>query len=274
MPVELNGGASVGGSGSVFTTKRKKAPPAPPEPHGQGLRVVMQKLSVTANGILDQPFMFQVPPLDEFPREYQWNFQDYDTVGDGMHTRAQSRQLTTISFDSLFVDQDAPFVVNKKTPYNPVALIDELLTIGDSQTPFQLLAGQPDLWGVYYDVNMAVTMRSLRASEKSGERDARYFSISFTEFRGVAQSELTAGLKSDAAKSGNKVLAVLNIDALPPNLRTLRAISKKYYGTTGMWSVIAKESGLSVAGDVNLKTRYAAYIPKPKIIVPAAQRKG
>jgi hypothetical protein len=70
------------------------------------------------------------------------------------------------------------------------------------------------------------------------------------------------------------VLAVYDIDKLPPGLRTLRQISKKHYGTTGLWSVIAKESGLSVAGDVDLKTRFANYIPKPKIIVPAAQRKA
>lgn len=272
--VFINDGRTIGGTGNVLSPVLAKPKRARPEPSGTGIRVTMQKVSVTADGILDTPFMFQVPPTDELPRDYAWNFTDFDTVGDGMHTKPGSPQLAVVSFDSLFVDADASFVVNKNTSWNPVRLIDELIEIGNKQTPFQLLAGQPSLWGLEYDVNMAVTMRSLRASEKTGERDARYFSISFTEFRGISAAELASGLKSDAARGGDRVLAVLAIKSLPPGLRTLREISKKYYGTTGLWQAIAKESGISVAGTVDLKARFASYIPQPKIVVPAVQRKA
>lgn len=242
----------------------------PAEPQGRGLRVVMQRLSVTQPGLLRRPFMFQVPPLEEFPVQHGWDFVDYDTVGDGYRTRPASTQLTTVSFDSMFVDQDYGFVVNKSRPFNPVQMLEELKAIGDSRTPFQLIAGQPDLWGVYYDLNIAATMRSLRRSEKAGEIDARYFTISFTQFRGVSQSQLNAGLQGDLTRSGNQTIASLTIDQLPANLQTLRAISKKYYGTVTLWSVIARASGSSAPGSANLKAYYKNYSPKPKIVVPSA----
>jgi hypothetical protein len=268
------GGGRVRGTRPVKRPKQKAGPKAVPEPHGRGLRVVMQRLPVTAPGVLAQPFMFQVAPLDEYARQYGWDFTDYDTVASGYHTRPGSRQLATISFDSLFVDDDYAFVINKQRPFNPVALADELRAIGDAQTPFQLLAGQPNLWGVYYDTNMAATMRSLRVSEKHGEPDARYFTIGFTEFRGLPASQLDAGLLGDLSRSGNRLLAVLSIPELTARTATLRLISKKYYGTTSLWSAIAKASGLAAPGSVNLRDYYKNYHPQPKITVPVVQRKG
>lgn len=246
-----------------------KAAKAPPEPRGRGLRVVMQRLSITAPGLLERPFLFQVPPINQFAPQYGWDFQDVDTIGDGYRTRPGSKQLATISFDSLFVeDTEYNFVVNK-APANPIALIDELKAIGDARTPFQLLVGQPDLWGVYYDVNMAATMRSLAPSEQPGEIDARYFTVSFTEFQGLSQEQLQAGLIGDLNRSGNQTIASLSISDLTPSLSTLRDLSRKYYGTTTLWTVIAKASGLSAPGSVDLRSYYATMSPKPKIVVPS-----
>lgn len=251
----------------------KRGKEAMPEPTGKGLRVVLQRLSVTRKDLLEVPFLFQCPPLESFPRAYSWSFTDYDTVGAGMHSRPGSTDLATITFRSLFVEAPAPFVVKKGTTFNPVYLAERLKALGDAKTPFQLLAGQPDLWGVFYDVNMAVTMRSLDVEERAGEPDARYFTVSFKEFRGVSPSELTAGLRSNLqTATGDKVLAILTVRNLPVGMRTFRAIAKRYYGSSAPWRLIAKASGLSVAGDVNLVARYANMIPSPKVVVPALKK--
>src|SRR5262249_21636928 len=161
----------------------------------------------TDPSVLHSPFVFQCAPTDQFPQQYAWNWTDYDTVSAGMHSRPVDPQLSVITFASLFVDKDAPFVVATGSSFNPVLLAKEMKAIGDSMSPFQLIAGKPELWGVNYDINMAVTMRSFTPREVAGEPDARYFEASFTEFRGVSARELsTAGFPQAA-----RVIASVNV---------------------------------------------------------------
>ena len=282
------GGSSIPNTTVPPSPGPKDPPRSAPEPRGTGVRVVMQRLAITLPGILTTPYMFQVPPIEELPVQREWSFTDYDTVGAGIHTRPGSSQLKVVAFDSLFVDTDYSFVVNRAAGWNPVAMIDELEKIGEAKTPFQLLVGQPALWGIYYDVNMAATLRSLRSSEKAGERDARYFSISFTQFRGISQADLasgaasglpapSAGVTDTAAQSfstpGRPPLAVLPISSLPKTADTLRDVSKRYYGTHVLWGVIAKASGFGIAGSVSLHDFAEGFRgTPPKVVVPTVER--
>jgi hypothetical protein len=250
---------------------RPKAQKAPAEPHGQGQRVVLQRIpGLTARGILERPFLFQCPPLNEFPVQYGWDFIDFDTVGAGYRTRPGSSQLTSVSFDTLFVDEPvyAHFAINKSVPANPIELVAELRAIGDAKTPFQVVAGQPELWGVSYDVNMAATMRSLRSSEQAGERDARYVSVSFTEFPGVTPAAIAASVFQAGKQTDNSAVAVLDVNQLGAGT-TLRDLSQRYYGTTTLWTVIGKASGIKVAASVDLRAHFRGTPTPPKIVVPA-----
>ncbi len=244
---------------------------ARPEPQGRGQRVVLQRINgLTAPGVLERPFLFQCTPINEFPVQSAWDYIDFDTVGDGYRSRPGSSQLVQVSFDTLFVDDpNMPFVVNKARPWNPLELVAELKAIGDARTPFQLIAGQPDLWGIYYDVNMVATLRSLRSSEQAGERDARYVTVSFYEFKGVTPAAISQALLSAGTnQNDSSAIAVLNVADLSSGT-TLRDLSQRFYGTTTLWSVIAKASGISAPGSVDLVAWFASTPTPPKIVVPA-----
>lgn len=242
----------------------------PPEPHGRGQRVVMQRIpGLTAPGVLERPFMFQCPPLTEFPVQDGWDYVDFDTVGAGYRSRPGSSQLQQVQFDTLFVDDPSlPFVVNRATPCIPIEMVAELRQIGDARSPFQLVAGQPTLWGVHYDVNIAATMRSLRSAERDGEPDARYVSVSFTEFGGVTAAAISEQVFSVGRSGDSSIVATLDVAKLAAGT-TLRDLSQRYYGTATLWTVIGKASGISAPGGVPLRQYFAGRHTPPKIVVPS-----
>lgn len=260
---------SIPGNFNVIVPK-KKSVKAPAEPHGGGQRVVLQRIpGLTASGILERAFMFQCTPLNEFPVQYGWDYVDFDTIGVGYRSRPGSSQQVSVVFDTLFIDNpNYSFVVNKARPWNPLELVAELRAIGDAKTPVQLIAGQPDLWGVYYDVNMVATMRSLRSTEKDGERDARYVSVSFLEFGGVSPATISQSILSGNSHTDTSAIAVLAGSDLSAGT-TLRDLSLRFYGTTTLWGVIGKASGITVAGSVDLRAYLTGLKTPPKIVVPA-----
>lgn len=238
--------------------------------------VTMQRLHSISypRDVLPSPFRFQVAPLEELAQDYTWTYVDYETIGAGTHTRAGAPQLAVIAFDSLFVDEfTAGSWMRGKSTTNrdphPIKNVQELRRIGDSMLPFQLIVHNETLWALDYDVNMAVTMRSFRPLERAGEIDARYFAVSFTEFRGIQKSELSKGLLTEVRAGGKTYLAVILVTNLPKHLRTMRALSKHYYKTATLWRVIAKASGFKgISGDTDLFEHFRRKDPRRKVLIP------
>lgn len=244
------------------------------EATGKGVVVTLQRLqSISyARDILPSPFRFQVSPLDELPQSYAWSYTDYETIGAGTHSRAGSPQLMVLEFSSVFLDRNYGWSRGKPTTNrdpHPVRLVQELRALGDSMLPFQVIVHNDALWGLDYDVNMAATLRSFRPLERAGEDDARYYSIAFTEFRGIPKNELTQGLLTEVKAGGHTYLAVYKIAHLPKGLRTMRALSKHHYKTATLWRVIAKASGFhGLSGTTNLYDHFHKKDPQRKVLVP------
>lgn len=237
-----------------------------------GLRVVMRRIpGLTPPNLLRKPFTFQAPPLEEIAREMAFTFSEIDALG-GTLDRPVSRALTTISFDTLFVDYQAPWVVAGDRYDTPLSYLDELEQILDAGRPFRLVIHQARLWG-RPDVDMAATLRSVRPSEKHGEPDARYVAVSFTEHRSsLLQS--TTKLGTDGTVRGNdKTPATVKVKddggaIISPNAKhpdwgdgkragpvTMYKLARFFYGEHGKWVLIAGRNGLTVGPSRPLNER-------------------
>lgn len=273
MPLPPAGGSpTVPKKGTVVTVAPPTpAAPATPEQTGDGQWVVLSAIpGFTSPKVLQKQFRFQCAPLETMPQDYQWSWDDYPTISSGFHSNPQYPLLATFSFQSLFLDADYRYRFAQVKNVHVLDMVRALKAIGDSMRPFQLNFGQPPLWGVW-DVAIPVTMRSLHVEERAGEMDARYFTVSFTEYADAPTHSVVgatpAGSNTKSLQQG--VLATLSAATLPASLDTLAKISKKYYHDTSSWRVIAKASGLTKASaNEDLRVVYGKMRPPAQIIVP------
>lgn len=286
---------STGASYPIGPTQFTPHPPQPgakptAEPVGDGLIVALSRIDgLTDASVLKSPFYFQCPPLDRMPRDHSWEWTDYPTIDAGTHSVPVAPDLTTITFDSIFVDNDYRYRFVLTNSRHVLSMLRDLAEIGDTMTPFQLQYGQPVLWGVW-DAVMGVTMRSLHVEERHGEDDARYITCSFTEFRDVprlvavppppriatAEPNSRSGAHETYASprttpSGQRVLAVLAAADLPNDV-TLASLAKRYYGSVTDWRAIATASGLTdQPPNDSLRLALTAQDPPAKVTVPELQ---
>lgn len=246
----------------------------------EGLHVLMRRVDgLTRKGVLAKPFLFQVPPLDNFPFSGGYNWDDYDTEG-GPRSRRQKRQLRSIQFRSMFVAEPETYTLirkasqwNRDWPPNPLLLSREIELIAggrddlEKPTPFRLTVFTPVLFD-QADVDMLATIRSYEIEAVAGEPDTRYFTISFTEFNPakpfdpLGRGQVPQGFRQPLP-------AAVSVAALPAGGDTMHALAKSYYGDPSRWRLIAKQNGLRVApsqplGDVlAAKGRTSITIPVP-----------
>jgi hypothetical protein len=234
--------------------------PPPPTGAGEGMHVVLTRVDgVTDEGLLETPYVFQLPPLEEFRAGEQFNFNDYDTLRVGQHSRPIGRALATVDFQTLFLDWDATYaiaVTNNPAGFapDPRALAGDLRELLRSGTAFWLWCGHP----ILYDdpeVAMYATLRTLQFTEKAGEPDARYADVSFTEWRAADIERSQRG----------KQLPTTHVVGRPPpgNPQTLRSLAVYYYnGRSSLWKLIKKANGLSNYGpETALKKGRVLTIP-------------
>lgn len=146
----------------------------------EGLRVELQAIrGVTKKGMLQMPFRFQVPPLDEFRVEMGVVASDYSTIQHGTFTDINGDELATVSFETLVTIAPASWVIAKGL-WNPNKIGHRLQHLLKAESPMRLVAWHA---GPVVEINMPVTFRNLSKTEKGGETDARYFSMSFTQWR-------------------------------------------------------------------------------------------
>jgi len=253
-----------------------------------GLRMVLRRSRYTRKGVLKEPLVFQIAPLDEFGWDTTYLWNDYDTISAGQFTSRGGRQLRTLTINTVSMDWSAPWAVvqtgrkelartnadyygRAAGPWKLAARLDDLVLQG---SPLLLIVNNPALYDAN-DLRMIVTMRSANVRERAGEPDARYFEMGFTEYRapvitrknyGKARHPLPAQVV--LTKNGVAVEVERRGKALPKNQRhkigssgspaTLRKLAKHYYGTPKEWKRIAKRNSIAknISGDDSLKKLY------------------
>lgn len=251
-------------------------PPTPrpaAEPATLGLRVILRAIpGLTRPGLLQVPFLFQCPPLEDFTEEFAYAHTDFNTAFGGERSRPGGAALDSWSFSTLVLDDLPSWSFIQSFVPHPILVKRELKHILKTGTPVQLLVHQLPLWD-YYDVNSPVTLRSLTSQEKAGEPDARYFAMQFREYRPMA---VKARLKGRGAPRGSRrgphPISVL-VRSLPDSRSTLYLLAKHYYGSTSKWRDISavQANGLtSVAPTQDLRVVFRRF-PRKKITVPGVQ---
>ena len=263
---------------------------------GEGLRVQLQAIKgITDKGLLKRPFFFQCPPLEEFSIEYAHSHTDYETVSAGQFSRRGGLLLRQTSFDTLFVDQGSFTVTpgGDEVDAKIEVLIDELVEVVESGSPFLLTVAHqfPPLFFENWDLTeagpelqMPATMRTLRVSEKAGEGDARYASMSFTEYRDPVVGRNLAGKRrgggTELPLTGSIVSGGFFTYADGTQLKQVKGgprsagpvalvtLSKKFYGTPNLARHIGGENGLGSWGVETPINQHPKYKKGGKLKIP------
>ena len=157
----------------------------------EGLKISLEPIpGQTPQNLLGRNgFFFQTPPMEEFTRSHSHSHTDYDTIYSGQFSRPASRQLRSVSFETLVVDYAA------WTFYNGVPIEEmgeKLIEICESGAPLLFTAAHdlpPNGYANWHmtlagpEAQFPVTLRSLSITEKAGEGDTRYFRLELTEYR-------------------------------------------------------------------------------------------
>lgn len=244
---------------------------------------------LTSTAVLRSPFMFQCPPLDNFDEEMAFNHNDFMTAFGGERSRPAGVQLENYAFDTLFVDDIPSWSLQQDSIPHLILVKRELRDIQNAGTPFHLIVHQLPLWG-YYDVSCLATLRSMRPSQKAGESDARYFSLSFKEYRDmrVDQRKLTGGAVGgggggggggdwvrlpgglQGGGGGGGPTRTLQVSQLPDSRASAALLAKQFLGGASNWRQIAAvvSNGLTNVGpNDDLRTHFAGD-PMKKITIP------
>lgn len=227
--------------------------------HNPGTRVRFMPLAgYTQPGLIDGGLVLPAPPLNSLQRSLTNNWADYDTVSAGQFSRPSGMQLQTISIDSIVVTDDYPWVF-----YNPSRhgltvddLVAQLGKLLRSSTPFWLYLenaeyksnNSGDLSSATYDfgvtplLKMMATLRQLTPSIESGEPEARYITMGFTEHRipGLTEKKLgQVGKGGDASALPAYIgAAVFSGLAGGTSAKSLQDLAIAYYGSAAKWKVI------------------------------------
>lgn len=243
-----------------------------------GLWIALRRCRYTKKGVLRRPLKLPIAPLDEFGWDSTYGWTDYDTISQGQYSRPAGRQLRTMNVSTLALDYIAPWSVTQvaETPpaqppddsYEDQDIIDEdswgdpteigpwgiarqLDKLVHQGTPIRLIVKNPALPKA--DVNMIVTVRSANLRERAGEPDARYFDLSFTEYRvpkvarrGYGEHPLPATVQINEQgvglefKRGDRKFKKKEWHKIgtPRRPATLRDLSVHFYGTSKKWRKI------------------------------------
>lgn len=265
------GGSTIEPRLIVGPKKGDVSPYDAPFRQNPGTRVRMKVLDgYTQSGLIDQGFVFPAPPLNQLSRGLAYTWNDYDTVAAGQFSRPGGMQLQTITFDTIVVADDYPWVF-----YNPLRqrgwdqneVVRQLGKVLRSATPFWLIIEdvvyKPDSSGLASSVTfdfgpqpvlkMMATLRALTPTVNQGEPEAIYVNVSFTEHRiaGIEQRKLgaggsgtgvgTKGGQNSRALPAKIGMAVFQGASRPPQ-NTLQDLAVLYYGSASAWKTILSKN--------------------------------
>lgn len=247
---------------------------------GEGLSILFSEIPDTPNPAVAVAWYLQCPPLEDFKIQRAFSFNDYDTIRKGQFTRRGGRQLDTIQFNALILD-DAPFILHPMRIEDQIDLLDDLLETG---LPFQFTAAhEPGFFGQPPEVNMPAVLRSLSKDEKAGEGDARYVELAITEWRSPmtnAKSSQAPPVKNLPAyctvhanghattSTGQRIKQKSGVGV------TLYDLAKWFYHDADLWREIFKANSLKNVGPstslVKILTGPASKRHDRKLTIPIA----
>lgn len=215
------------------------------EPSSRSLTVRLTALpGLTPKKVLKRPLIFPAV-LGDFEHTEEANFGSYDTVGSGEYSTpaagpSTARKLRTTDIEVLTLEGQPGFLTNPKIAPDDVR--DQLYEILRSRRPFDFLAtteslGPKDEPSLSTELPMNATLRSITRSLRHGQPQARYYTLSFVEWRddGVAR-------KSAGGSYGIRIkLPTVHILRVGD---TLSSLSKSFYGTYSGATRIANANGL------------------------------
>jgi hypothetical protein len=231
-----------------------------------GTRVTMRRHdTLTKKKLLDHPFQFPAPPLEQLTRNLTANWTDYDTIADGQHSRPGSMQLQAIGFDTIVVCDDDGFVY-PWAHYNPwntrkwdtAQVVRELGTVLRSMTPFWLTIEEVNFkpnrtgrsasgsydFGTKPVLRMLASLRTLSSTDRAGEPDAKYVTVAFTEFRAPSMTERAKGKGGADSKRVPATIAMQRFVTGKPKVpgKTLHDLAVYYYGSAAKWTFVKAQN--------------------------------
>ena len=227
---------------------------------GGGLRVRLRRIDgLTSKKVLRtrDAYYFQCGPLEEFAVDHAHSFSDYDTISRGQYSWKGGRQLRQVAFDTLAVDW-GNFVIEHH--FDVEDMVEDLEAILNEGTPFDLLVTHNYASGPV-ELHMAATLRTLRVSERAGEPDARYLSVSFVEYR-----EPVVSRKGKKRRRRSGRLYPVTHELGPTD--TFRSLSKRYYKHVHGARVIANYNGVRDWGMHTPIVDHPRFRPLSKITIP------
>lgn len=250
---------------------------------GPGLRVRLSRIDgLTKKGLLNRPYYFQCPPLEEFVVQWAHEFNDYMTVAQGEYSRRSGRKLRTVQFETLAVDT-LP-VVGAARPVSPPWVVEQAVSdkndhrvvlrdVLSAGTPFRLHVAQQ--LGTDVLLDMPATLRTLNVATKGAEIDTFYFTCEFHEYRdpivkrnaksrsGGRKWPHTITLKADGTYRG------MNTRDQPLSIRLIAIYL--YKDATLAWP-LARALGITDYGIDALLIKYPRYKRGGKIVCPAIDK--
>jgi hypothetical protein len=242
--------------------------PDTPFTRHDGLKVTMRHSpGLTRRGVLAVPLRFQVPPIGDFQRPYQFNWSTYDTISAGQRSRPMGSQLLEVSFGTMLMDRLAAeassgVVVWSGAP-DPQRMLDELRYIAgmhpqsrDRPSPFRLTVTQQAVWDAPV-INMIATLTSVQPTQQAGDVATESLSLTFLEY---PESATAAQRRADK----------------PERIHTLRAgddlyeLAKRYLHRASSWRLIAGANGIRGVspGSASELAKWAAKHHKPTLVIP------
>jgi hypothetical protein len=217
---------------------------------GEGLRVKLDPIpGLTPKRLMPRSgFYFQCPPLEEFSHDHNFSHMDYDTPRRGQFSRKGGRQLRTVSFDTLVVDQGSFTILGRDIKIEE--FVERLVKISDRGDPFVLTVAHMmpphgySSWGKTLagpELQMMATLRNVTISEKAGEGDARYISVDFVEYREALVQQRKLGEDDSKREDWPKVVELrkdgraeekgtgFSIGRPPLKPVTLHLLAQSYY---------------------------------------------
>jgi hypothetical protein len=236
----------------------------------EGLQVTLRRVKgVTRNGALLVPFRFQVPPINEFARQWHHEWTKYGTLRMGERARPQGTTLKSLPFSTIFLDppaqDDVSFVIWDGAP-EPQKLIDELAWLMEHAVVFRLVIAQPAVWGKDRLVNRLAYLSDMQATQKNGEVGSEYLDLVFDQWK-EAEADRRRRRPRDEDKTRKHKLRAGKDD--------LYEIAKRYYKQPSAWRKIAKANGIkgvSPGSEAEL-TKWAKKHRKKTLKIPPKDKK-
>lgn len=224
---------------------------------GQGLRVRLSWIEgVTNPRCLREPLWFPAGVLEEFSVDAEADHDEYDTIESGQFSNpgpapkpGEAPKLRTTEIETAAFYGDSPILTARGI--HPLEVRDELRKLLVTKSPVNLLITLglpvPGKRRRRPELKMKATVRSVRRSLRHGQRDTRYYTVRFVEWRDPEIERRRLGSARDGQRRRHGTFGDPVKHKLDGN-DTLESLAKRYYGTANAWRGLAAAKGIKSWG--------------------------